>query len=180
MAFMRWNPFRPGARPEAGTTDPGSPGKPPTDKLTMAIRQRRMFTAQQRVDQLLGFGKLGRRWCEYPTADQLDARRSELGADPAVQEWPDGPALGAALRAASALLAGESGFAHVLDEPEARWLEAPLHDLLVATADALAGLREGVVLCSDAGVLLIEVKVDGEGRHSFATASAGDWPLRRP
>lgn len=169
---MRWNPFRAGAQPGPETA-PGPPGKPPVDKLTMAIRQRRMFSAQQRVDQLPGFPKLERGWCEQPTADELDARLADLGEERRVQQWPDADALAAALRSAASLVPPAPGFAFVRDEPEARWVEARLPDLLVALAGALPGLRKGAVLFSEAGALLIDVE-DGRG---YATATQGEWPL---
>lgn len=170
---MRWNPFRPGARPGPDTA-PGPPGKPPVDKLTMAIRQRRMFTAQQRVDQLPGFPKLERRWCEQPTADELDARLSGLGDDRRVQRWPDAEALASGLRTAGSLVPQGVGFAFVRDEPEARWVEAHLGDLLAALAEAVPVLRAGAVVFSDEGALLIDIHADG---GCYETAARGEWPL---
>lgn len=172
---MRWNPFRAGAQP-GPESDPGPSGKPPVDKLTLAIRQRRMFTAQQRVDQMPGFPKLERRWCEQPTADELDARLAEMGDrgdERRVQPWPDADALAAALRTAAALVPPATGFAFVRDEPEARWIEAHLADLLVALAGAVPGLRQGAVLVTDDSVLVIDI--DAEGRR-YETAPQGEWP----
>lgn len=177
---MRWNPFRAGAQPGPDTA-PGASDKPPVDKLTMAIRQRRMLTAQQRVDQLPGFPKLERRWCEQPTANELDARCADLAAglgdERRVQQWPDAEALAAALRTAASLVPPASGFAFMRDEPEARWLEAHLPDLLVALAGALPRLREGVVLFTDDSVLLIDIGAEG---RRYETAAQGEWPLPSP
>ncbi len=178
MAGMRWNPFRPAPSPDAQETDQGAPGKPATDKLTMAIRQRRMFTAQQRVDQLPGFAKLERRWCEYPAADELDARRAALDAG-ARTRWSDADILAAALSAAASSAPSTPAQAFVLHEPEARWVEARQGDLLNAIAAALPALPLGATMCAGNGCAL-EIfpwaDADAGDRPSFETTLHGEWP----
>lgn len=171
---MRWNPLRRAAPADAGS-DP-APGKPPTDKLTMAIRQRRMFTAQQRVDQLPGFAKLERRWCEQPTADELDERRAGLDAGVSAR-WADVPALAAALAAAAAVAPETPTRAFVLHESEARWIEARQGDLLNAVAVALPALLQGVTLLAEDGCALdVALPPDADGRVAFETTLHGEWP----
>jgi hypothetical protein len=171
---MRWNPFRRGAPADAESD--AVPGSPPTDKLTMAIRQRRMFTAQQRVDQLPGFAKLERRWCEPPTADELDEKRAALDTGVSAR-WADGPTLAAALSAAAAVAPTTPTRAFVLHESEARWVEARQGELLEAVAVALPALLQGVTLLADDGSALdVALPPDVDGRVAFETTLHGQWP----
>lgn len=174
---MRWNPFRAGAQ-SAPEPAAGPPGKPPVDKITMAIRQRRMFTAQQRVDQLPGFSKLERRWCEQPTAHELDAQLAALGDRESVR-WPDRETLAGALRTASALAPSTPAQVFLAQEPEARWVEARESELLAAIAAALPALRMGLTMLSEGGRALkvfVWADADSGDRPAFETTMFGEWP----
>lgn len=163
---MAWKLFR--SRPE---------GAPAHDKFALAVRQRRMGTAQLRVDAFAGFSELERRWCDPWTAAELDGRLAALG-DPGHdrRSWPDRESLASALRVAAAAVAAAPAHATVLDEPEARWVEAQLRDLLEAVASALTGLRVGaVVLGAEDRVFRLDVHAVDAGAE-FRTALQGDWP----
>ncbi len=146
------------------------------DKFTLAVRQRRMFAAQQRVDEYPGFSKLERRWCDPPEADESDRRRDTLAAERTPQAWSDADSLAAALREASTVAEEAPLRAFFLAEPEARWVEARPVDLLGAVATALPGLRLGVVLLGGGDCALwIDVRNDAD-RATFETGLGGDWP----
>lgn len=174
---MRWNPFRAGAQPGPDTA-PGVSDNAPVDKLTMAIRQRRMFTAQQRVDHLPGFPQLERRWCEQPTADELDARLAALNGGRSAQ-WTDHEALATALRIASTSAPSTPAHALLGQEAEARWIEARESDLLAALAAALPALRLGVTMLAEGdralGVVAWTDTDSAEG-PVFETTMYGEWP----
>jgi hypothetical protein len=147
----------------------GEARKPVNDKFAMATRQRRMFTAQMRVDSFPGFGKFERRWCDPRTAFELDEKRTDLGSGLTLQ-WRDADALAAALRAAAAVVPAGPGFATFGDEPEARWIEAAaLGDLLTAIATALPGLPAGVTLLAGDRALVLDPTGPAGTLH-------GDWP----
>ncbi|GAA0608631.1 hypothetical protein GCM10009547_08240 [Sporichthya brevicatena] len=156
---MAWKIFRP---------KPADPSARP-DKLTLAIRMRRMVAAQQKIDARPGFQRLQRRWCEPPTADELDQRIADL-AGGAEQRFDGADALAAALRAASESAPAGTATATFRDEPEARWIEAGSAGVLLsAVATALPTLAAEVVLVAGDGVLVVDPAATRVTVH-------GDWP----
>lgn len=156
---MAWKLFR---------SKPADPSAPP-DKLTLTIRMRRMVAAQQNIDARPGFQRLERRWCQPPTADELDRRIADLGAG-REQQYADLDALAAALRAAAAAAPPGPGSATFRDEPEARWVEARAADvLLTAVTTALPTLAAPVVFVVGDGVLVVDPVAVCVTLH-------GDWP----
>ncbi|MBA3742505.1 hypothetical protein [Sporichthya sp.] len=143
----------------------------------MAIRQRRIWSAQERVRALPGFAGLEHRWCDIWGSEDLDRRLADLGGTVSTQHWPGAEPLVEALRAAAAQVPAGTGFALLSDEPEALWVEASLSDLLQATATVLGVLQQGIVILSeDERMLLLEVTRDPEGRVSHQIALRGEWP----
>lgn len=143
----------------------------------MAIRQRRNWSAQERVRALPGFPGLEHRWCGLWGSDDQDRRHAELGDTSPKRHWPDAEPLVEALRAVSARVPAGIGFALVKDEPEAGWVEASLSDLLQVTATVLAVLQQGIViLAEDDRALLLDVMRDSDGRATCDTTLFGDWP----
>ena len=146
----------------------------------MAIRQRRTWSAQERVRALPGFPGLEHRWCGPWGSEDQDRRRADLGGTPSApstQHWPAAEPLVVALRAAAAEVPAGRGFARLSDEPEAGWVEASLSDLLQATATVLAVLQQGlVILAEDDRALLLDVTRGADGRASCDTTLIGDWP----
>ncbi|WP_019873751.1 hypothetical protein [Sporichthya polymorpha] len=156
---MAWKLFRP---------KPVDPAAKP-DKLTLAIRMRRMVAAQQKIDARPGFQRLERRWCEPPTADELDQRIAGL-AEGQQQQFADGAALAAALRAAGEAAPAVPASATFRDEPEARWIEARSAGVLLsAVATALPTLASEVVLIAEEAVLVVDPAAGRVTVH-------GDWP----
>ena len=151
----------------------GEPKAQKNDKFAMATRQRRMFTAQMRVDSLPGFAKLKRQWCDPRTAFELDERCAAL-ADGRTVRWAGPEPLAAALRSAAEVAPVGRAFAAVRDEPESRWVEAPTTELLAALATALPALRIGVTLLWDDRALVLDLA--GSSGTGVDGALHGDWP----
>lgn len=147
------------------------------DKFSMVIRQRRSWTAQERVRTLPGFVGLEHRWCDWPGSALLDQRRDDLGTGSSTRRWPTAELLVAALRLAGTEVPAGTGFALLSDEPEARWVEAALSDLLQAAATVLGVLAHGIVIfAADDRALVLEVTSGPDGDASYETTLHGEWP----
>ncbi len=173
---MRWRPLRPGAKEPTA-------GKLPPDKFSLVIRQRRQWTAQERVRELPGFAGLEHRWCDGAMAFGLDQRWEALGEPVSVHPWPERQLVDA-LRAASSAAPDATAFAKLHDEPEALWVEAPLRDLLTVASTLLGTLEQGLAICFGGtgalnfvvGTEEIEVSLYGEWPHGVAEALTPTMP----
>jgi hypothetical protein len=167
------------------------------DRLVRSIRKRRAVSALDRVLNWPGFFGLKAQLRTFPDSDHLDLQKQALGQDGVVAQWADVERFADALRAAAAVLPHAPGHLWLSEEPEARWIRAPLDDIVKALSSAVRSMSGSVVLLTEDGLsddnalnletsrheadpragcaLVIDIEVDADGRRSFTTALHGVW-----
>ncbi|HUR73814.1 MAG TPA: hypothetical protein VMZ00_06025 [Sporichthya sp.] len=167
------------------------------DRLVRSIRKRRAVSALDRVLNWPGFFGLKAQLRTFPDSDYLDLQKQALGAGAVVAQWSDNHPLADALLAASAVLPLAPAHLWLSEEPEARWIRAPLGDVVKALSFAVGSMSGSVVLLTEDGLrvddalseevsarqadprpgcaLVIDIEVDGSGQRSFTTALHGPW-----
>ncbi len=145
------------------------------DHVVHSIRHQRAVTAVDRVLVRPAFAGVRGQLRTFADSDLLDARRLAL-AGGNVRPWIGAAALANALRAASALSSDDPAQLWLSEEPEARWIRAPLRDLARSLSADVRSLTGNVTLLTeDDRALVIDIEIDADDQRWYTSTLYGAW-----